>query len=616
MTFGIINPSVKNILPQANEWKAPQTFTKSSLGTTPQAINRFRNTTLATVGAQQVSPSIEWEGQGWKTNATAGSQKVKFDQYLLPIQASVSPRAVFKTRYSINDAAYVDLLELYTTSVEGMDFPLLKMYGAIEGVVNNSSTIGTLQNLLLTNPSGSKTNIGIKFASTIKAGFAIDANGTIDYKGSQHNFSIGNTAESASTVVQIYGGGIYNYGGSYNGGPVTAGLADPSATISLSTYGGFAGKGVLVTSATYTYGNEMVVYGDGDSSFECSGTATACSTYVSQGTCDAHSLAGCSWFPGESCSAFSGTNSSECTSHSGCVWESASCSAANNTDQTTCEMQDDSYGGNCSWDTSTCPGITDESTCSGTTGCSWNDTCSGYSDQGSCEANSCTWNYTDCSSSFFDESSCNAQSGCSWDGATCNGQFNTSCSGGSCSGNLCTGTYNTGTCSGTYGASCQGTSSCGNLTDDGETLCELEPGCTWLSGATYTLPAESIANRSNTSRFYYTKNIGVTANINVSPGSGSTLESSISIAPGESLLVHHFNRAADCSTFTTEAGCTPSGCSWNAYTCGSFSNESSCNSAPGCNWDGSTCSGTYSGSGGTCSGIYYVSKKWYKLASF
>jgi hypothetical protein len=41
----------------------------------------------------------------------------------------------------------------------------------------------------------------------------------------------------------------------------------------------------------------------------------------------------------------------------------------------------------------------------------------------------CTWNFTDCSTSFFDSSSCNAQAGCSWDGILCNGEFNTSCTG-------------------------------------------------------------------------------------------------------------------------------------------------------------------------------------------
>lgn len=619
--FGDINPSVKNELVQAlrrnNEWTGIQTFTKNLLGTTPVAVNKYRNTTPAALGAQQVSPSTEWEGQGWKTNSVAGSQAVNFRTYALPVQGTVSPLGNLKTEYSINGGAYTTLFELLTTGLDGVIFPLARM-GAIESSVNNSSTIGTLQNVLLTNPSGSKTNVGFKFASIIKAGFQVDAGGTIDYRGSQHNFFTGNTAESASQVVQIYSGGIYNGGGSYNGGPVTAGLAETSATVRLSTYGGFAGKGVLVTSATYTYGDEMVVYGDGDAAFECTGTATACSTYSSEGTCNAHSLAGCNWFAGNSCGDFSGTSEGTCEGNAGCTWEESPCSTANNTDQSTCESQDDTYGGNCSWDTSYCPSITDESTCNSSVGCSWNDTCSGYTDQGSCETNSCTWNYTDCSSNFFDESSCNAQSGCSWDGATCNGQYNTSCVGGNCSGNLCTGNYATGNCSGVYGALCQGTASCANLTDDGSVACAAEAGCSWLSGATYTYPVSSIANRGNVSRFYYTKNVGASGNITVQAGAGDTLEAAVSLAPGESILHHHFSRTANCSVFTSSATCGANvGCSWLSASCSDFgADEATCNaqSGNGCSWYGDSCEGTYSGSGGSCSGTYSISKKWYELA--
>lgn len=620
MSFGMFNPSVKNLLPQANDWKAPQTFTKSSLGATPIAINKYRNTTPAAAGAQQVSPSTEWEGQGWKTNSTAASQSVRFDQYLLPVQGAGSPLGIFKTRFSINNAAYTDILELYTTIQEGISFPSLKIYGMIESSVNNSSTIGTLQNLLLTNPSGSKTNIAFKFGSTLKAGIGVDSSGNVDYKALQHNFFIGSTPDSSPQVIQIYSGGFYNSYSSFNNQKVTAGTADTGATVSLSTYGGFASKGTLVTGTSYTFDDSKFHYLDADNANECSGTATACNTYLTQGNCNAHTGAGCSWFSGNACSDFNGSSEGTCEGNAGCTWEENACSGQNNTDQSACEGQDDTYGGNCSWDTSTCPAITDESTCNSNVGCTWNDTCSGYGDQSSCESNSCTWNYTDCSISFFDESSCNAQGGCSWDGATCNGQFNTSCTGGNCSGNLCTGNYATGNCTGTYGAACQGTASCSNLTDDGETLCEAESGCTWVSSATYSLPSYTIANRNNTSREYVAKNIGATATINLVAGAGDTLESSIALAPGQSVHLHHYRRSAACSAFSSQGACTPNvGCSWTPLSCSSFGDESSCNaqSGNGCTWNSGTsaCEGTYSGSSGDCSGNYTVSSKWYKNAT-
>lgn len=617
----MFNPSVKNLLPQANDWKAPQTFTKSSLGTTPQAVNRYRNTTPALTGAQQASPSTEYEAQGFKSNSVAGSQSVRIDKFLLPVQGTNAPSGIFKTRYSINNAAYTDLLELYTTIQDGLTFPSLKMYGMIESSVNNSSTIGTLQNLLLTNPSGSKTNIGFKFGSTLKAGLGVDSSGNFDYKGLQHNFYIGTTPDSSPQVIQIYSNGFYNSYSNFNNGRVTAGSADTNATVALSTYGGFASEGTLVTGTSFTFDDSKFYYLDADNANECSGTATACNTYLTLGNCNAHTGAGCSWFAGNACSDFNGSSEGTCEGNSGCSWEETPCSVQNNTDQSACESQDDNYGGNCSWDTSTCPAITDESTCNSNVGCSWNDTCSGFGDQMSCEGSSgCTWNYTDCSSSFFDESSCNAQSGCSWDGATCNGQFNTSCTGGNCSGNLCTGNYATGNCTGTYGAACQGTALCSNLTDDGETLCEAESGCTWVSGATYTLPSHTVANRNNTAREYVFINIGTTATANIVAGAGDTLQSSISLAPEQAVSIHHHRRSATCDGFSSEGACTPNvGCSWTPLSCGGFGDESSCNaqSGSGCTWNSGTsaCEGTYSGSSGSCSGSYTVSSKWYKSAT-
>ena len=625
--FGGISPALKNLLAQRNEWKELQTFTKNSLGTTTAALIKLRNTALAASGAQQVSPSIELEAQGWSTNSGGASKSIKFDEHILPVQGSVNPSAIYKKRFSIAGESFSDLLELYTTIQDGLSYPSLKMYGMIESVVNNSSTISTLQNFLLTNPSGSKTNIGFKFGSTIKAGFGIDASGTIDYRGLMHTFFIGSTAESSSQVIQIYSGGIYNNGGSYNTSAVTAGQADTGASASLSTYGGFAAKGVLTTSATFTFGNEVVEYVDGDAAFECSGTATACSTYSSQGTCDAHSLAGCSWFSGNPCSTNNGTDQATCEANSGCTWETASCHAYD-TDQSSCQGTS-----GCTWNSTDCSSFaSDQSTCE--TGhnsmCTWNfNTCSDFNSQSqsNCETNlGCSWTGGDCSAfNGTDQTTCESgHTGCSWDGINCNGTYDeaSTCSGmynTSCTGTFteCTGSYPTTNCIGTYGTICQGTASCANLTDDGETLCELEAGCTWVAGATYTLPVSSIANRGNTSRIYKIKNIGSVANVNIAAGAGDTLESSISLAPQAALELHHFIKSAFCTPFTSEGTCLANaGCSWSFKSCGDFVDGTACGAASGCTWDGITCTGTYSGTDGSCSGTYVISKKWYKLGSF
>ena len=75
-----------------------------NLATTPTAYLTLRNTTAAAAGAQQVSPSIVLEGQGWKTTATAASQTVRFRQNVLPVQGTTNPSATWRLQSEINNS--------------------------------------------------------------------------------------------------------------------------------------------------------------------------------------------------------------------------------------------------------------------------------------------------------------------------------------------------------------------------------------------------------------------------------------------------------------------------------------------------------------------------------
>jgi hypothetical protein len=75
-----------------------------SLGTTPTALLTLRNTSAAAAGAQQVSPSIVLEGQGWKTTATAASQTVRFRQNVLPVQGTTNPSGTWRLQSEINNS--------------------------------------------------------------------------------------------------------------------------------------------------------------------------------------------------------------------------------------------------------------------------------------------------------------------------------------------------------------------------------------------------------------------------------------------------------------------------------------------------------------------------------
>ncbi len=75
-----------------------------ALGTTPTAYLTLQNTTAAAAGAQQVSPSLVLEGQGWKTASTAASQSMKYRLNILPIEGSSAPTGTFRVQNEVNSS--------------------------------------------------------------------------------------------------------------------------------------------------------------------------------------------------------------------------------------------------------------------------------------------------------------------------------------------------------------------------------------------------------------------------------------------------------------------------------------------------------------------------------
>ncbi len=201
-----------------------------------------------------------------------------------------------------------------------------------------------------------------------------------------------------------------------------------------------------------------------------------------------------------------------CIGTSGCSAADSSCSPYNS-DQTTCEAADDSYGGNCTWDagSNTCPSQ-DCSTCAGA-GCTPNisSDCSVFSDGGG------------------DGTACYAApcGACSYDSGSgvCSGLYFTSCDGDNTTPS-CNGTYYTGTCNGTYGAACTGTATCSGY--GSETPCEAEAGCDWTSGVSITMPASPvektywIAKKNTSGLLTILPNSGQTINYTTSLSSSST----------------------------------------------------------------------------------------------
>lgn len=76
-----------------------------------------QNRTAATAGNQKYSPTIALEGQGWKTNATAASQSVRYELQTIPIQGAAAPTGELRISESINGGAETTLLQIGSSAI-------------------------------------------------------------------------------------------------------------------------------------------------------------------------------------------------------------------------------------------------------------------------------------------------------------------------------------------------------------------------------------------------------------------------------------------------------------------------------------------------------------------
>src|SRR6266478_3604307 len=64
------------------------------------------NSAPAVVGVDQVSPQLRWHTEGWKTNATAGSQPLDFEAQLWADQGTAHPSGRLAFSAQVNGAGY------------------------------------------------------------------------------------------------------------------------------------------------------------------------------------------------------------------------------------------------------------------------------------------------------------------------------------------------------------------------------------------------------------------------------------------------------------------------------------------------------------------------------
>lgn len=107
MTGGLSAPSISS----NSIW-----VIRNSLGTTSTTAFAITNNSAAANNAQQISPSLVWEGQGWASGSSA-SQSVKFLADILPIQ-DTNAQGIWRVKASYNNAALIGGLE-YSPDARG-----------------------------------------------------------------------------------------------------------------------------------------------------------------------------------------------------------------------------------------------------------------------------------------------------------------------------------------------------------------------------------------------------------------------------------------------------------------------------------------------------------------
>jgi hypothetical protein len=155
------------------------------------------NQTAAAAANQQISPSAIFEGQGWKTTATAASQSVKMAIDLLPVQGTTAPSGQLRFKSSIDGAAYSNsIMDVWT-----------------DGRVSiGTSTPQSSTTLTVDRFGGSNNNI-VNFLASSTSVWRISATG--------------NVVHTANNAVTVGGTQIYSLAGTYSassGNPETIGI--------------------------------------------------------------------------------------------------------------------------------------------------------------------------------------------------------------------------------------------------------------------------------------------------------------------------------------------------------------------------------------------------------
>lgn len=122
----------------------------------------LQNRNTSTGSAQQISPPLVWEGQGWATTGSGASMPVDFAAYVLPVQGTVLPTSEWHLQSSISGSVFTDVMKI--TNSGSLTISNLQ----IKAGTNLAAPIGLVSGSLLTTPlSGSIEFDNTHFYGTI-----------------------------------------------------------------------------------------------------------------------------------------------------------------------------------------------------------------------------------------------------------------------------------------------------------------------------------------------------------------------------------------------------------------------------------------------------------------
>jgi hypothetical protein len=229
------------------------------------------NSTAATTNLQQNSPSLRWAGNGFKTTATAGSQPVYFDSYVVPVQGAANPTALWTLGSNINGGALANLLTY------GSDGSITmtgtgKILGPAQTVMNGVLSVR------VNGLSAEGYNIGVGSGSLVFAGVETDgtgyANSFIMNSAGGYAFSsevsdatLGGLRGAGDTIMLRRSAGIVGFQGIYTSNNVVC-VGISSATNGFATYTNSAVASSAITfpasdaNWTNTFGINITLYID------------------------------------------------------------------------------------------------------------------------------------------------------------------------------------------------------------------------------------------------------------------------------------------------------------------------------------------------------------------